>query len=84
MKIFVKVKTGAREDKVIPPLLRLSLQLGAEASKEWYTVSVKEPPIDGRANDAILHLLAEYFEVPRSSVRLISGATSKKKTFEIK
>ena len=84
MKIFVKAKAGAKEDKVIPPPLRLSLQPGAEASKEWYIVSTRERPVEGRANEAITKLLAEYFEVPRSQIRLISGASSKKKTFEIK
>jgi len=48
-----------------------------------YKVWVKEPPIDGKANDAIVRVLAEYFVVAKSHIRLVSGQTSKQKTFEI-
>jgi hypothetical protein len=48
-----------------------------------YKVSVKEAPVDGRANDAIIRALAEYFDVAKSSVKLLSGHTSKQKIFEI-
>ncbi|OHB05321.1 MAG: hypothetical protein A3A26_01905 [Candidatus Zambryskibacteria bacterium RIFCSPLOWO2_01_FULL_47_14] len=78
MKIFVKMKTGVREEKVIPPPARLLPEV-----EEWYTVWTKERPIEGRANEAITKLLAEYFQTQRSQVRLISGATSKRKVFEI-
>lgn len=78
MKIFVKAKTGAKEDRVIPPPPKLILD-----SEEWFIVSTKERPVEGRANEAITKLLAEYFRVARSNVRLISGATSKRKIFEI-
>lgn len=79
MKIFVKAKTGAKENKVIPPPLRLIPE-----AEEYYTVSVKERPVESRANQAISTLLAEHFGVLRSRVRLISGAASKRKIFEIK
>ena len=77
-KIFVKVKTGTKEDKVIPPPLRL-----VPEDEEWYTVSTKERPVEGRANEAVAKLLAKHLKLPRSQVRLISGATSKRKVFEI-
>ncbi len=79
MKIFVKAKTGAKENKVTPPPLRLIPNV-----EECYTVSVKERPVEGRANEAIAKLLAKHFKVLRSQVQLISGATSKRKTFEIR
>ncbi|MDO8728275.1 MAG: DUF167 domain-containing protein [bacterium] len=79
MKIFVKAKPNAKEDKIIPPPLTLIPE-----TEEWYTVSVKEHPVGGRANEAITKLLAEYFHVSRSQVKLISGATSKRKVFDIK
>jgi len=79
MKIFVKAKTGAKENKVTPPPLRLIPE-----AEEWYTVSVKERPVEGRANEAITKLLAKHFRVLRAQVRLISGATSKRKIFEIR
>jgi uncharacterized protein YggU (UPF0235/DUF167 family) len=79
MKIFVKAKTGQKENKIIPPALRLIPE-----DEEWYTISVKERPIKGMANDAMIKLIAEHFDVSRSQVELISGAISKRKVFEIK
>jgi uncharacterized protein YggU (UPF0235/DUF167 family) len=80
MRIFVKAKPGNKEDKVIPPPLRLP---GVDSQKEYYTLYTKEPPMEGRANDAYVRLLAEHFGVSRSAVRLLSGAASKTKVFEI-
>ena len=48
-----------------------------------YKVSVKEVPVGGKANEAIIKVLAKYFDVAPSLVRLVSGATSKRKIFEI-
>ena len=85
MKIFVKAKTGAKEDKVTPPPLRLVVsEVDPLWEEEWYTVFVKERPVEGRANEAITKLLAEYFKTSRPQVRLLSGATSKRKVFEVK
>ncbi len=78
MRIFVKAKTGARENKVTLPPLTLIPE-----KEEWYTIAVKERPIEGRANEAIAFQLARYFRVPRSQIRLISGAESRRKVFEI-
>ena len=78
MKIFVKAKPGAKESRVVPPSLKLIPDI-----EEWYRVSVKELPVEGRANEAITKLLAEYFKVSKSQVKLISGARGKKKVFEI-
>ncbi|KKW09548.1 MAG: hypothetical protein A2665_02350 [Candidatus Zambryskibacteria bacterium RIFCSPHIGHO2_01_FULL_46_30] len=79
MKIFVKAKTGAKESKITPPPLRL-----VPEAEECYTISVKERPVESRANRAITKLLAKHFRVLRAQVRLISGATSKRKIFEIR
>lgn len=46
-------------------------------------VYVTEPPIDGRANAAIINALAKHFAVNRSNVILTSGEKSKNKIFEI-
>ncbi len=37
------------------------------------------PPEDGRANEAVLRLLAEALSVPRKSVSLVSGHTARDK-----
>ncbi len=81
MRIFVKVKAGSKEKKVLEPVQRL-LQTD-ERLNDYYTVFVKEPPVEGRANDAVIKTLAEYFYVSRSQVTLVSGAVSKIKVFDI-
>jgi uncharacterized protein YggU (UPF0235/DUF167 family) len=40
---------------------------------------VSEPPEDGRANEAVLRLLAKTLDVPRSSLEIVSGRTSREK-----
>jgi len=71
MRISVKVKAGAKEEKV------------ERLSDSSYTVSVKAKPQDGKANYALRELLADYLDMPRSRVILVKGERSKNKTFEI-
>ncbi len=46
-------------------------------------VKVAAPPEQGRANDAIVGLLAHEFGVKDAAVRLISGGTSRSKRFRV-
>ena len=46
-------------------------------------VRVAAPPVDGAANDALVKLLASELGVPRSAVRLVSGATARTKLIEV-
>ena len=78
MKIFVKAKPNAKENNVTPPLPKLMPD-----DEEWYVVSVKERPVEGRANEAIAKILAKHFRVSRTQIHLISGANSKRKVFKI-
>ena len=47
------------------------------------TVYTKAPAIEGRANLATVKLLAKYFGVASSKVKLLRGAASKYKVFEV-
>ena len=47
------------------------------------TIYTKAPAIEGRANLAVVKLLAKYFGVALSKVKLIRGAASKYKVFEV-
>ena len=71
MKIFVKAKPNSKEEKV------------EKIDEQNYVVSVKEPPIKGKANEAIRNALAVYFKIGSSRVKIISGYTSRDKTIEI-
>lgn len=47
------------------------------------TVGVMARPDKGKANEAVIRKIAEYFRVSRSGVRIVSGRTARNKTVEI-
>ena len=54
----------------------------AQTDGSWLA-QVTVLPIDGRANDAVIRLVAEHFGVRRAQVRIKSGASSHSKRVEI-
>ena len=46
-------------------------------------LAVTAPPIDGRANDACIEFFANLFLVPRSSITIASGESSRRKVIRI-
>ena len=44
-------------------------------------IAVQAPPLEGRANEALVAFLAETFDLPRSSVALVRGESSRSKVF---
>lgn len=82
MRIIVKVKPNAKADSV-ERVSQQSLLLEDKAEMGVYKVSVKAPPVDGKANIAVKKVLADYFYVAPSLVSLVSGSTVKNKIFEI-
>src|SRR5215831_520386 len=44
-------------------------------------IAVQAPPIEGRANEALIAWLAKFFSLPRANVVLMSGETSRSKVF---
>ena len=53
-------------------------QIGAAAGTEL-KIKVTAPPVDSAANEAVLRLLAETLDCPRSAVQLLRGQTSRHK-----
>jgi hypothetical protein len=45
---------------------------------------VKAPPHEGRANAAVIELLSDHFNVPKSRISIIRGFKGKNKLIEIK
>lgn len=72
MKISVHLKPNSRH--------REEVVLGDDGSLTLYT---KASAIDGRANLAAAKLLARHFGVAPSTVKLVRGAASKHKVFEV-
>ena len=71
MKIFVKAKVNAKEEII------------KRIDEIHFIVAVKEPPIKGKANRAILKALAHYFHLSQSQVQIVSGFTSREKIVRI-
>ena len=46
-------------------------------------IALTAPPIEGRANEACIEFLAEFLKVPRSSVTIAAGETSRNKVIRI-
>lgn len=71
LKIWLSVKPQARQEKV------------EKLSEGEYRVSVRAAAREGKANEAVIELLAEHFSVPKSSLRIVRGEKSKRKLVEI-
>jgi len=69
--LSVRVHPGAKKDAVT----------GTHAGA--IKVALNAPPVDGRANDALIAFVAEQLKLPRSRVSLISGASSRSKVLRI-
>lgn len=72
-------------------MIRVDLKVQPKSSRDrivgWIgdrlKVQVTAPPEKGKANDAVVGLLAETLGVSKSAVRIVAGQTSPLKTVEI-
>lgn len=71
MQKKVKVKPNSQQQKI------------AEQPDGSLIVHLKSPPVDGKANEELIKLLAENFNVPKSYIRIKSGLSSRQKLVEI-
>ena len=71
MRITVHAKPNSKEARI------------EKVSETEYIVAVKEPPVQGRANQAIIKALAEYFHTSPFHVKIVQGYISRIKTIEI-
>ncbi len=67
------------ELRVQPRARRTALERSGEALK----VAVTAPPEDGKANDAVIALLAEQWRLPKSSFTVIKGVAARSKTLSV-
>lgn len=72
-------------------MARIALKIRAGAKRtafagkmgDLWKLQVAAPPVDGKANDAIIRFLAKLMGRPVSAVRIVSGFASPMKTVEI-
>lgn len=67
------------ELRVQPRARRTALEPSGAALKAQVTT----PPEDGKANAAVIALLAETWRLPKSAFAVIKGATSRNKTISV-
>jgi uncharacterized protein YggU (UPF0235/DUF167 family) len=70
-RLTLKVRPGARET-------RFAGKLG-----EAWKLQVAAPPVDGKANEAIVRFLAKLAGVPAAGVRIVSGFAGSTKIVEL-
>ncbi|MFD0667543.1 DUF167 domain-containing protein [Ramlibacter sp. MAHUQ-53] len=69
----LKVKPSARQSVLTPPA----------ANGEPWTAQLKAPPVDGKANEELVALVARHFGCPRSAVRIKAGAGGRMKLVQV-
>ncbi len=69
--ISVAVKPYSKKAKVV------------EVEPGSYEISITAKPVKGKANKEIIELLAEFFKVRKSQIKIVRGVKSRKKIIEI-
>lgn len=82
MTIDVQERNGAITFavRVIPRASRDAIEGAYQGALK---VRLTAPPVDDRANDALIQLLAERLNVPKSAVRIVASGKSRMKRVEI-
>jgi len=67
--------------------VRLTPRGGKDATEGWQgdvlKVRVSAAPVDGKANDAVLRLLAKALGMPPSRLTIVAGASGRTKVIEV-
>jgi len=66
--------------KVIP---RSSINKIEKTGEGEYKVKLTAPPVDGEANKMLIEVLADYFDVSKSSVEIVGGRSARTKIVDI-
>lgn len=71
MKLNVRVVPNAKQNKIV-----------REESR--FKVYLTTPPVEGKANKALIRFLAEHFGVKKNKIRIMRGEKSRDKVLEIR
>lgn len=74
--LAVRAQPGAKKTAVVG--------VYGEGDTAQLKIAVQAPPIEGRANEALITFLANTFGVPKKSVELLSGELSRSKVFLVR
>jgi uncharacterized protein (TIGR00251 family) len=76
VRLAVRAQPGARTTAITG--------VYGEGADAQLKIAVHARPMEGRANDALVDYLSVVFSLPRGSIVLVSGATSRNKVFLLK
>jgi uncharacterized protein (TIGR00251 family) len=76
IRLRLKVQPKARRTAI--------LGVGPDRDGPVLKLAVGAPPEDGKANAAVIALLAEAFDVAKAAVSVVTGATDRRKLVEIR
>jgi uncharacterized protein (TIGR00251 family) len=87
----VRQKAEASKNKKQANAVTLPIRIQPRASKNeiirredgGLKIRLTAPPVDGAANDALIRFLSDAFSVPKSSIEIVSGHTSRDKIVRI-
>lgn len=70
--VNIKISPNAKKNEII-------------SDGDIIKVKITAQPVDGKANKALVEFLSKTFKIPKTSIKIIKGETSKEKTilFEI-
>ncbi|MGA9585802.1 MAG: DUF167 domain-containing protein [Terracidiphilus sp.] len=71
--LAVRAQPGAKKTAIVG--------VYGEGDSAQLKIAVHAPPVEGRANEALVAFLAELFGVPKRSVEIVSGELSRSKVF---
>ncbi len=71
--LAVRAQPGAKRTAIVG--------VYGEGETAHLKIAVQAPPIEGRANQALIAFLAKTLELPKSSIELIGGELSRSKVF---
>ncbi len=74
--LVVRAQPGAKKTAIVG--------VYGEGATAQLKIAVQAPPVEGRANSALIEFLADKFGVPKSYVELVSGESSRSKVFLLK
>jgi uncharacterized protein (TIGR00251 family) len=74
--LAVRAQPGAKKTAIIG--------MYGEGAAVQLKIAVQAPPIEGRANEALIEFLAEMFGLPRHCVTLESGKLARSKVFQLR
>lgn len=75
VRVYIKATAGASRNAISG----LVEEPERQGSRCWLKVNVTAPPDGGKANQAIITLLAKSWRIPKSSIQILSGVTDRHK-----